>query len=93
MAGAGNFSTPSPTESMTLGLAADANVARISRLRLAGGRPMAIENASLSADILPDPKNISDSLYAHLEKAWAKAKPGHPTHFSNHIERSRCRAA
>lgn len=64
--------TPSPTESMTLGLAADANVARISRLRLAGGRPMAIENASLSADILPDPENISDSLYAHLEKRGQK---------------------
>ena len=33
---------------------------------------MAIENASLSADILPDPENISDSLYAHLEKRGQK---------------------
>ena len=60
--------TPSPTESMTLGLPADANVARVSRLRLADGKPMAIERASLSADILPDPENIAESLYAHLDK-------------------------
>lgn len=58
---------PSPEETIILGLGAGERVARISRLRLTGDMPLAIERASLSADILPEPLAIKDSLYKHLE--------------------------
>ena len=60
---------PSPLETVTLGLSASDNVARVSRLRISGETPIAIERASLSAGILRDPENIGTSLYAHLEKS------------------------
>jgi GntR family transcriptional regulator len=56
-----------PEEIAALGLATASQVARIARLRLSGELPLAIERASLSADILPDPQAIGTSLYAHLE--------------------------
>ena len=58
---------PSPDEVMTLGLAAGDQVARIHRLREAGGRPMALECAALPLDILPDPLAVTTSLYERLE--------------------------
>lgn len=60
---------PSPDEMMALGLSASEPVARVSRIRLANGTPLAIERASLSASVLPDPKGIGASLYAALEKS------------------------
>ena len=60
---------PSPEETVTLGLSPDDQVARISRLRLTGDVPLAIERASLSARILPDPTAIEDSLYRYLDKS------------------------
>ncbi len=60
---------PSPLETVTLGLGASDNVARVSRLRISGETPIAIERASLSAGILRDPESIGTSLYAHLEKS------------------------
>lgn len=60
---------PSPEEVMTLALTADASVARISRLRQAGGQPMALERASLPLDILPNPTLVSSSLYEVLDQA------------------------
>ena len=47
---------PSPDEVMTLGLGAEDQVARLSRLRMADGRPMAIERAALP----PDVRQVSD---------------------------------
>lgn len=58
---------PSPEESVALGLSADASVARISRLREADGRPMALERAALPLEILPDPLAVETSLYEVLE--------------------------
>lgn len=58
---------PSPEEMMVLGLSADDMVARVARLRVANDTPLAIERASLSAGILPDPSAIGSSLYAALE--------------------------
>lgn len=52
---------------MVLGLAADEMVARVARLRIANDTPLAIERASLSATVLPDPTAIGSSLYAALE--------------------------
>ncbi|WP_170428377.1 GntR family transcriptional regulator [Ruegeria arenilitoris] len=60
---------PSPEEVATLGLPADGQVARICRLREAGGRPMAVERASLPLDILPNPLAVRDSLYELLEES------------------------
>lgn len=59
---------PSPDEMLALGLSAEDHVARIARLRLANGEPIAIERASLPTDILPNPLIVGTSLYETLEK-------------------------
>jgi len=59
---------PSPEETVILGLSSGDHVARISRLRLSGDMPLAIERASLSARVLPDPTAVNDSLYKTLDK-------------------------
>ncbi|MBD8891230.1 GntR family transcriptional regulator [Roseibium litorale] len=64
---------PSSDEMMSLGLTGNSKVARLKRLRLADGVPVALENASLPSDILPDPEKVDLSLYAHL--ASLKARP------------------
>lgn len=58
---------PSPEETVVLGLTSDEQVSRISRLRLTGDTPLAIERASLSTGILPDPLAVTDSLYKLLD--------------------------
>jgi GntR family transcriptional regulator len=63
---------PSPEETMILGLGAGEKVARISRLRLTGEVPLAIERASLSASVLPEPASIGNSLYKHLERSGTR---------------------
>ncbi|SMX28654.1 HTH-type transcriptional repressor YvoA [Pelagimonas phthalicica] len=60
---------PSPEEVLTLGLATEDSVARIYRLREAGGQPMALERASLPLDILPNPVEVTRSLYEVLEQS------------------------
>lgn len=60
--------SPSPEETVVLGLSATEKVARIARLRLSGDMPLAIERASLSEQLLPDPEAIGTSLYEHLDK-------------------------
>lgn len=60
---------PSPDEVVALGLSSDASVARLARLRLADGRPLAIERAALPLAILPDPGAVTTSLYAVLAAA------------------------
>ncbi|MGI9484698.1 MAG: GntR family transcriptional regulator [Geminicoccaceae bacterium] len=60
---------PSPEEVTVLGLSSGDEVARIARLRLADDRPMALERASLPLDILPNPLDVTTSLYAVLEQA------------------------
>ncbi|WP_170369448.1 GntR family transcriptional regulator [Ruegeria arenilitoris] len=60
--------TPSPEEVMALALSSGEAVARISRLRMANDRPMAIERASLPIDILPRPQEVEASLYEVLER-------------------------
>ncbi|WIY53967.1 GntR family transcriptional regulator [Devosia sp. YIM 151766] len=60
--------TASPEETVVLGLTSGERAARIARLRLTGDTPLAIERASLSSNILPDPAGIGDSLYKYLDK-------------------------
>jgi GntR family transcriptional regulator len=59
---------PSPQETVALGLSNDERVARIRRLRLTGNTPLAIERASLSERLLPDPQSIGASLYEYLDR-------------------------
>jgi GntR family transcriptional regulator len=58
---------PAPEEVMALGLGAGTMVARLERVRRSDGVPLAIERASLSADVLPDPAAVETSLYAVLQ--------------------------
>jgi GntR family transcriptional regulator len=57
---------PSPDEMTALGLSSEDSVARLVRLRLADGEPIAIERASLPTDILPNPLLVETSLYEVL---------------------------
>ncbi len=59
---------PSPEEVMALALSSGEEVARLSRLRMANHRPMAIEHAALPVDILPHPEGVTSSLYDVLER-------------------------
>ncbi len=60
--------SPNPDEMVTLGLAAHEKVARINRIRSAGGTPIALEYSSLPRDILRDPEQVETSLYTLLRK-------------------------
>lgn len=57
---------PTPKELEVLGLSEQSSVARLARLRSADGVPLAIERASLSPEILPNPLLVSTSLYEVL---------------------------
>lgn len=59
---------PNPDEMIALGLSSYDKVARINRLRSAGGVPMALEYSSLPRDILPDPSRVRTSLYQVLRQ-------------------------
>lgn len=59
---------PAPEEVMALGLGAGDRVARLERVRRSDGVPLAIERASLSASVLPEPGAVEASLYAALEE-------------------------
>lgn len=63
---------PTSEESVMLGLSSGTMVARISRLRLADGTPLAIERASLSPEFLPEPDRVNTSLYAELDRIGAR---------------------
>lgn len=64
---------PTPEETMTLGLASEARVARLVRLRTANDMPIALERTSLPDDVLPDPDVIDDSLYQALSARGLRA--------------------
>jgi GntR family transcriptional regulator len=59
---------PTADETMSLGLSSSAQVARLTRLRLANEQPIALEVTSLPDDILKDPQSVENSLYMVLEK-------------------------
>ncbi len=60
---------PSNNEMIKLGLSPAAQVARLKRQRLADGVVMAIEMSTLPVSVLPDPLQVKNSLYAHLDAA------------------------
>jgi GntR family transcriptional regulator len=63
---------PSPEEIMTLGLTATESVSRLSRLRSADDTLLAIERASLSVQLLPNPLFVENSLYEVLAQSGNK---------------------
>jgi GntR family transcriptional regulator len=61
------YSHPTEEEAEALGIPVTVRVARLGRVRLAGGEPLAIEHAVVPADFLPDLAQVGESLYAALE--------------------------
>ncbi len=62
------MASPSPEEAFGLGVGLDSRVFRLSRLRLADGRPLALERAAVPAAFLTDAQFSSESLYAALDQ-------------------------
>lgn len=62
---------PSPSEMMALGIAADAYVIRMKRIRTADGLPLALETSTVPTRFLPSPDLVGESLYEALEKLGA----------------------
>lgn len=58
-------------EREALGLPRGAKVARLLRLRLADGVPMAYEHSALPLTVLPRPQELDGSLYLHLARSGA----------------------
>jgi GntR family transcriptional regulator len=57
----------SDEEARLLEIPAGSNVARLSRVRMAGGEPLAIENAVIPEMMLPDINTLENSLYHALD--------------------------
>lgn len=62
-----SLSAPTAEEAAILGIAPTAQVARLGRVRLADGDPLAIEHAVVPRHLLPELSQVVDSLYAALE--------------------------
>ncbi|MXP26586.1 UTRA domain-containing protein [Altererythrobacter indicus] len=63
-----SYAQPTEEEAETLQISGSTKVARLSRVRLAGGEPLAIEHAVIPAEFMPDLESLEDSLYHALEK-------------------------
>jgi GntR family transcriptional regulator len=58
--------SPTEEEASALGVPVSTRVARLGRVRLSGGEPLAIEHAVVPAAFLPDLEQLGDSLYSAL---------------------------
>jgi GntR family transcriptional regulator len=56
-----------PLELLSLGLSPNMPVARLKRLRMADDVVMAIETTTIPALYMPDPQQVTESLYGYLE--------------------------
>lgn len=61
------IATATEEEARILELPNGADVARLSRVRMASGEPLAIENAVVPAEMLPDMVHLGNSLYQALD--------------------------
>ncbi len=59
---------PSPEDIVALGLRSGELVTRVERLRRADGVPLAIERSAVPRDILPNPDDVTTSLYDALDR-------------------------
>ncbi|WP_411816261.1 GntR family transcriptional regulator [Hyphococcus sp. DH-69] len=63
-----SFSNPTADEAAQLEIAVTSEVARLGRVRLSNGEPLAIENAIVPKEFLPELDTLGDSLYEALSK-------------------------
>lgn len=70
------YAQPTEEEATMLQIVASSQVARLGRVRLAGGEPLAIEHAVVPAEFLPDLKQIGDSLYSALDRNGVRPVSG-----------------
>ncbi len=71
-----NYANPTREEAAMLKLSTSAVVARLGRVRLSGGEPLAIEHAVVAKAHLPPIEEIRDSLYAALEAKGNRPQQG-----------------
>ncbi len=62
-----SYAQPTEEEATALQIGNTARVARLGRVRLAGGEPLAIEHAVVPAEFLPELDGLGDSLYHALD--------------------------
>ncbi|AJP74235.1 GntR family transcriptional regulator [Sphingomonas hengshuiensis] len=62
-----SYAQPTEEEAHALDVSPASRVARLGRVRLAGGEPLAIEHAVIPATFLPDLDALGDSLYHALD--------------------------
>lgn len=67
---------PTEEEAAKLGIPQSSQVARLGRVRLSGGEPLAIEHAIVPARFLPNLDEIEDSLYLALERNGVRPVTG-----------------
>lgn len=70
------YAQPTEEEAEALGISPSARVARLGRVRLSGGEPLAIEHAVIPADCLPDLSALGDSLYDALGQSGFRPASG-----------------
>ena len=66
-----DIGTAAPLELLSLGLSPHMPVARLRRLRTADDVVMAIDTTTIPVLYMPDPQQVSDSLYGYLEARGA----------------------
>ncbi|MCY4265877.1 MAG: GntR family transcriptional regulator [Gammaproteobacteria bacterium] len=71
-----NYANPTREEAEKLNVPMSSAVARLGRVRLSGGEPLAIEHAVVVASRLPPIDEIEDSLYAALEIKGKRPQQG-----------------
>jgi GntR family transcriptional regulator len=70
------FAPSTDDEASALELTAQAPVARLGRVRLSAGEPLAIEHAVVPQEFLPDLEQLGDSLYAEFDKRGTRPVSG-----------------
>lgn len=70
------FAPPTDEEAAALELPVQAKVARLGRVRLASGEPLAIEHAVVPSEFLPDLEQLEDSLYDVFDKLGTRPVSG-----------------
>ena len=71
-----NYANPTRDEAEKLKVSMSSVVARLGRVRLSGGEPLAIEHAVVAGSHLPPIEEIGDSLYAALESKGNRPQKG-----------------
>lgn len=71
-----NYAKPTEEEAQMLQIPSTSEVARLGRVRLSGGEPLAIEHAVVPKELLGPIDELGDSLYSALEKCGHRPVSG-----------------